>query len=278
MSGRLLALALALLAPAAPARAQWIRQQPLPPGPPAVVREVGIAQRLNTPVPADLSFRDEHGRAVRLADLLGRRPVILTLVYYECPLLCGQVLEGLSKALRVVPFEPGRDYEVVAVSFDARETPASAAARKRALAARDGRVDRWHLLTGEAPAVERLAEAVGFRFTYDEGSGQFAHAAAAMVLTPEGVLARYFYGVEYAPRDLKFALMEASDRRIGSLADELLLLCYRYDPAQGRYGAIAYRLIRIGGGLTVAALGAFIVVMLRRERRARREASAAGEP
>ncbi|HXH06778.1 MAG TPA: SCO family protein, partial [Vicinamibacterales bacterium] len=255
-----------------------IRQQPLPPGPPAVVREVGITQRLNAPVPAELAFRDEKGRPVRLADLLGRRPVILTLVYYECPVLCGQILEGLAKALRVVPFEPGRDYDVVAVSFDARETPASALARKHALESRDRRVGRWHLLTGEARAIETLAEAVGFRFTYDDGSGQFAHAAAVMVLTPQGVLSRYFYGVEYAPRDLKFALMDASDRRIGSLADELLLLCYRYDPAQGRYGAIAYRLIRIGGGLTVAALGAFIIVMLRRERRARRAPAAAEEP
>ena len=260
------ALALAL---ASSASAQWVQQRVDPP-PPEVVQRVGIDQRLSEQVPLDLRFRDEGGHEVALGDLFGRRPVILALVYYECPMLCNQVLNGLTQALRVTSLEVGRDFDVVAVSFDPREGSELAAGKKAAYVKRYGREGSergWHFLTGPEASVKALTSAVGFRYEWEDASSQWAHGAGIVVLTPKGVVSRYFYGIEYGVRDLRLGLVEASNHRIGNLADQLMLLCYRYDPMTGKYGIIALNAIRIGGVLTVAALATFIFVMLRRERR-----------
>jgi protein SCO1/2 len=236
---------------------------------PSILREVGIDQRLDQPVPLDLVFRDEEGREVRLGDYFGRRPVVLALVYYECPMLCTQVLNGLVGTLKSLSFEPGREFEVVTVSFDPREGPDLAALKKANYLARYGRpatAGGWHFLTGSRESIAALTKAVGFRYVYDERIQQFAHGAALTLLTPAGVISRYFYGIEYSPRDLRLGLVEAAAGRIGTALDQALLFCYHYDPATGRYSATALGLVRLGGVITVLALAAFVIVSLRRER------------
>ena len=235
---------------------------------PPALREVGIDQRLGESLPLDASFTDDHGRAVTLGDYFGKKPVVLVMTYFECPMLCTLVLNGLAQTLKTMSFAPGNEFDVVAVSFDPRDTPEKAAKKKAAYVAEYGRsdtADGWHFLTGEQPAIERVAKAVGFRYTWVPEEKQFAHAAAVMVATPEGKLARYFYGVDYAGRDLRLGLVEAADHKIGSPVDALLLFCYAYDPATGKYGAIALNAVRTGGVITVLAIGAFMVVMFRRE-------------
>jgi protein SCO1/2 len=237
---------------------------------PAQLREVAFEQRLDQPIPLDVPFRDEQGRTVTLDRFFGRRPVVLALVYYECPMLCTQVLNGLVGSLEALAFDAGREYEVLIVSFDPREGPELAAAKRATYLERYGRAGTeggWHFLTGEDSSIRRLTEAVGFRYVFDEAIGQFAHPSGITVLTPAGRPARYFFGIEYAARDLRLALVEASAGRIGSPIDQVLLYCYHYDPATGRYGLLVMRLVRAGGLLTVAALAALIVVMRRRERR-----------
>jgi protein SCO1/2 len=236
----------------------------------AILSEVGIDQRLNEQVPLDLVFRDETGAPVELERYFGKRPVILTLVYYECPMLCTLVLNGLLSALRTLTFDVGKQFDVVTVSFDPDEKPDLAAKKKENVLAgyrREGAEAGWHFLTGDADAIRRLASAVGFRYQRDPGSGEFAHAAAIMVLTPQGKLARYFYGVEYAPRDLRLGLIEAAEGRIGNAVDQVLLYCYRYDPHTGRYSAAVMNLVRAGGLVTVLGLGAFMFVLWRRDAR-----------
>jgi protein SCO1/2 len=243
-------------------------------GPPAsekppMLRDVGIDQLLDQPLPLDVTFRDEDGRSVRLGQYFGARPVVVALVYYECPMLCTQVLNGLVSALSVVSLDAGGDFDVVAVSFDPRESPELARAKKHAYLERYGRPHTaagWHFLTGAPDSIERLTKAVGFRYRYDQDQNQFAHAAAIAVATPEGVISRYFYGIEYPPRDLRLGIVEASAGRVGSLADQMLLLCYHYDPSTGRYGFIALTLVRIGGLLTVGAFGLFLWFERRRTR------------
>jgi protein SCO1 len=238
---------------------------------PEMLKGVSFEQRLDTALPLDLMFRDEDGRAVRLGDYFGRRPVVLAFVYYECPMLCTQVLNGLLSSMSVLDETVGRDFDVVTVSFDPRETPVMAAGRKQAYLdryKREGASNGWHFLTGEAEAIEALTAAAGFRYAWDEASQQFAHASGIVVLTPEGRLSRYFLGIEYSPRDLKFALMESSDGRIGSLVDQVLLFCYHYDPATGTYGLIVMNTVRLAGAATVVALMGFVVVTLRRDARA----------
>jgi protein SCO1/2 len=235
---------------------------------PAPLREVAIDQRLDAAVPLDLPFRDESGAPVTLAQYFGKRPVILSLVYYDCPMLCTLVLNGLVRALRTLSFDPGREFEIVTVSFDPHDTPELATKKKATYLgeyARPGAEQGWHFLTGDQDAITRLAQAVGFHYSYVPEEKQFAHAAAIMVLTPDGRLSRYFFGVEYSGRDLRFGLIDAAERKIGTVVDHLLLYCYRYDPATGRYGAVAMNLVRAGGVLTVVALGAFILIMRRRE-------------
>jgi protein SCO1/2 len=243
-------------------------------GLPAALREVGFDQRMGERVPLDLAFRDATGRTVRLGDLFDGRPVVLSLVYFDCPMLCPLTLAGLASSLK--PLEPsvGDEFQVVTVSFAPGETAAMAAeAKRRALAlyGRDGAERGWHFLTGDAVAIRRLTDAVGFRFTYDEERGEYAHAAGIVLLTPEGRVGRYFFGTEYPARDLRLGLVEATDGTIGSAIDQVLLFCFHYDPAIGRYSAAAWNLVRAAGAATVLALAAFLVVMLRRERRRDRD-------
>jgi protein SCO1/2 len=235
---------------------------------PAILNEIGYDQRLGETVPRDIVLRDESGREVRFGDFLGRKPVVLTLVYYECPMLCTLTLNGLAGALKTLAFDIGREFDVVTVSFDPRETPALAAAKKKAYLARydrPGAEAGWHFLTGDAAQIARLTGAVGFRYAWDERTRQFAHPSGVVLLAPDGTIARYLYGIEYAPKDLRMGLMEASERRIGTAVDHALLYCYQYDPATGRYGMLTMRLIRGGGVLTVLGLGGFIFAMRRRE-------------
>lgn len=239
---------------------------------PEELRNVRFDQKLGEQIPLDLVFKDETGAAVRLGDYFGKRPVVLSLVYYECPMLCTEVLNGLVKALKVVSLEPGRDFEIVTVSFDARETPQMASDKKRAYLQRYQRPDSdvsWHFLTGEPEAIEALTEAVGFQYAWDPATGQYAHAAGIMVATPGGRLAKYFYGVEYSPRDLRLALVDASGNKIGNPVDQILLYCFHYDPTTGKYGLMVVRLIRLGGIVTMLALATFMFVMFRRDRRER---------
>jgi len=236
-----------------------------PPG----LRGVGLEQHLDAALPLDLPFRDESGAAVRLGDYFGRGPVILTLVYYECPMLCTEVLNGLVKSLGVLSFTVGKDLTVVTVSFEPDDTPVAAAAKKASVLTRYGRPEAaagWHFLVGDEPAIARLAETVGFHYAYDVANQQYAHATAIMLVTPDGHLSRYLYGVEYSPRDLRLGLVEASANRIGSAVDQVLLFCFHYDPATGKYGAVVMNLVRLGGVATVLALGTAIVVLRRRER------------
>lgn len=233
---------------------------------------VRIDQNLGRPIPPDLQFRDEAGRDVRLGDYFGKKPVILTPVYYRCPMLCNIVLEGVVNALRELRFDAGREFEVVTVSFDPAETPQDATAKKAkylARYARPGAEQGWHFLTGDAQSVSTLMRTLGFHYEWDEEIKQWAHGTTIVVATPEGRIARYFFGIQYPPRDLRLGLVEASGGRIGSVADQLLLLCYHYDPATGKYSAYAMNAVRLGGGATVAAIAGFILVMLRREKRSR---------
>ncbi len=272
------ALSAMLAAVAAPARAQGLA--PDDAGPPAkakpgLLKKVGIDQRLNQQVPLDLAFTDETGREVRLGDYFGKRPVILALVYFECPMLCTQVLNGMVSALSVLNFDAGREFDVVAVSINPKESPGLAAQKKQAYLDRYKRPQTaagWHFLTGKEENIQRLAAAVGFRYAFDEEIQQYAHGAVIEVLTPHGVVSKYFYGIEYAPRDLKFGLMQASDEHIGSAIDEVLLLCYHYDPTTGKYGSVAIGAVRVGAVATVLAFLTFLFVSLRRERTAHRGA------
>lgn len=235
-----------------------------------VLKKVGIEQRLNNQIPLDLSFRDESGREVKLGEYFkAGRPVVLTLVYYECPMLCNQTLNGLVGALEAVAFTPGREFEVVAVSFDPREGPELASRKKETYLKRYGRTGAeggWHFLTGDKDSIDRLAQSVGFRYVWDEQSKQFAHASAIMLATPEGRLSHYFYGIDYSPKDLRLALVESSEGKIGSPVDALILYCYHYDPATGKFAPVMAAL-RAAGVLTVCGVVALILFLVRRTRR-----------
>jgi protein SCO1/2 len=250
-------------------------------GPPGPLAKVDIQQRLNNRVPADLPFLDEQGKRVRLSKYFGKRPVVLALVYYQCPMLCTQVLNGTVKCLRGIELEAGRDYEVVVVSFDPKETPDLAAAKKKAYLGRyepPGGSAGWHFLTGKASSIDKLTDAAGFRYQYDPRTRQYAHASGIMVLTPQGRIARYFFGIDYPTRDLRLSLVEASANRIGSPVDRILLFCYHYDPKTGRYGLAILNLIRAAGATTVLGLGTFVAVSLRRDRRRDLLMSSTGSP
>ncbi len=233
-----------------------------PPG----LKNVGIEQRLNEQIPPSLTFRDETGKAVQLSDYFGRKPMILNLVYYQCPMLCGEVLSGLESALRVLKFDVGKEFDVLTVSFDPKETPEMATSKKAEYLKRYGRTGAaagWHFLTGPAASIDALTKAAGFQYQYDPKTGQFAHATAIMVLTPEGRIAQYYYGVEFAPKDLRLGLIQASENKIGTVVDQVLLYCYHYDPDTGKYGAIVSRVLQVAAGATVLILGTFLVVMFR---------------
>ena len=241
-----------------------------PSGLPGALNDVGIDQKLNEQLPLELTFKDEKGATVKLGDYFGKRPVVLSLVYYQCPMLCNQVLNGMVTSFRVMAFQPGQEFEVVTVSFDPRETPALAAAKKNTYVnylpeAKRAKADAgWHFLTGDEANIKRLTDAVGFRYHFDEATNQFAHASGVFVTTPEGKLARYFYGIEYAPRDLRLGLIEAADNKIGSSVDQLLLFCFHYDPATGKYGAAIMNVMRVAGIVTLVAIAGMFLVMRRR--------------
>ena len=238
---------------------------------PTVLTDVRFDQRLNAQLPLETRFKDEEGRSVTLGDYFGKKPVVLAFVYYECPMLCTQVLNGLTTSLTVLDETVGREFDVVAISFDARETPALANGKKKSHLDRYKRPESaagWHFLTGEEDAIKAVTQAAGFSYVWDEKTQQFAHPSGIIVATPDGKLSRYFFGIEYAPRDVKFALVESSAGKIGNAIDQLLLYCYHYDPATGSYGFVALGAVRVGGAITVLALVGFVVMSIRRDMRA----------
>jgi protein SCO1/2 len=239
--------------------------------PPANVRppgllNVGIEQHLDEQIPADLNFRDETGKPVRLGDYFGKKPMILNLVYYNCPMLCGEVLSGLESAMRVLKFDVGKEYDVLTVSFDPRETPEMATKKKAEFLKRYGRAGAdqgWHFLTGPQESIDTLTKAAGFQYQYNPKTGQFAHATAIVLLTPGGKITQYYYGVEYPPKDLRLGLIQASQNKIGTLADQVLLYCYHYDPNTGKYGAIISRVLQLSALATILGLGTLMIVLIR---------------
>ncbi len=219
---------------------------------PPALRNIGLDQKLNGQIPLNLVFRDEAGREAPLTSYFGSRPVVLALVYYQCPMLCTQVLNGMVMSLRTMSLESGQDFEVIAVSIDPTETPELAARKKAEYVKRYARGSAgWHFLTGAEPQIKQLAAAVGFRYAYDPKTKQYAHASAIMLVTPSGRLSRYFYGIEYAPRDLRLGLVEASENKIGTPVDQVLLYCFHYDPNTGKYSAIVMNIVRLGALLTL---------------------------
>jgi protein SCO1/2 len=238
--------------------------------PPRLPGEVSIQQKLDAQIPLDLMFRDEGGNVVRLRQYFRGKPVLLNFMYYRCPMLCSMVMEGVSSALTELKFDVGQEFDVITVSIDPRDMPREAAAKKEKYIKRYGRLraaDGWHFLTGHESAIKALTGAVGFHYAYDPEHDQFAHGTVLLVLTPQARLSRYLYGFEYKPRDLRLALVEASAGKIGSATDQLLLLCYHYDPAIGKYSRSAMNFVRAGGIATVLSLAGFIFVMIRKERR-----------
>ena len=269
------ALALVVSASAAAAQPNAPGINPTPGAPsdqtPDLLGQIRFEQRLHERLPLETRFTDEEGRAVALGDYFGERPVVLAFVYYECPMLCTQVLNGLTSALVALDETVGREFDVVAISFDPRETPALAHGKKKAHLDRYKRMNTeqgWHFLTGDEASIRAVTDAAGFHYAWDDRTQQYAHPSGVIVTTPDGRLSRYFFGIEYAPRDLKFALIESSAGRIGSAIDQLLLYCYHYDPATGSYAFVAMRAVRIGGAVTVLALVSFVILSIRREGRA----------
>lgn len=267
------AIPLTLLACGALLRAQ-VYSPPAPTqlSPSPLLKKVGIDQRLGAQVPLDLQFNDESGQLVTLRQYFGK-PVILALVYYQCPSLCNMVLNGLVRSTRSLALIPGRDYQVVAVSFDPRETAEMARAKKQTYMkeyGRPGTENGWHFLTGDEAASKALAASVGFRFVYDTMTNQYAHGSGITLLTPEGRTSRYFFGIDYLARDVELGLVEASNNHIGSVIDQVELYCFHYDPTNGKYGLVVMNVLRLGGLLTLGALAGFMIVMFRRDYRARR--------
>lgn len=267
---RLLFIAIALVASAAPAAGQA----------PLRTAQQGVAfdQKLDAQAPLDVRLRDESGRLVKLGDYFGNKPVVLVLAYFRCPGLCSLVLNGLTDAMNGIPQTAGNEFTVLTVSFDPADSCELARDKKKAYLeqyARPGAEGGWHFLTGGEREVKRLADAVGFRYAFDHATGEYRHASGVMVLTPGGRVSRYLFGINYAPRDLRLALVEASEGKIGSAADQVLLMCLSYDPETGKYRLTALNAVRIGGAVTVVVLGGLVLRALLRERRKRRQAASA---
>jgi protein SCO1 len=243
-------------------------------GLPQALQEVRIEQKLNQQLPLDLVFRDENGRDVKLGQYFGHKPVVLAFVYYDCPMLCTQVLNGMVTSFRVLPFEIGQEFDVVTISFDPRETPELAQKKKKVYVdylpekMRADAANGWHFLTGDQANIEKITDAAGFRYRWDDKTQQFAHASAIMVTTPQGKLSRYYYGIEYPARDLRLGLIESSANKIGSPVDQLLLYCYHYDPATGKYGAVVMNIMRVAGVITLLGILAMLLLLGRNARRA----------
>jgi len=238
---------------------------------PELLKQVSIDQKLNETIPLNLTFRDENGAPVRLAQFFGKKPVILTLVYYNCPNLCTQVLNGVESGLKELPMDIGKQFDVVTISIDPTDSHVLAKVKQEmyvGMYGRPGAAQGWHFLTGDEPQIKRLADAVGFRYAYDPNTKQFAHYSGIMLLTPEGKISRYFYGIQYPSRDLRLGLVEASEGKIGTPADQILLFCYHYDPSTGKYGLLISHVIQAGGALTVLILGIAILLLFRGEHNA----------
>jgi protein SCO1/2 len=237
---------------------------------PAKMQHVTFSQRLGEQLPLDARFKDESGRDIALGDYFGKKPVVLAFVYYQCPMLCPLVMNGISSALKVIPFTPGKEFDVVLISFDPRDPPEAANAKKRAHLqhwAVPETADGWHFLTGTEQDIRRVTSAAGFTYEWDEETQQFSHVSGVLVATPDGRLSRYFYGVEFSPKDLRLALVDSSQGRLGSVVEELLLYCFHYDPSTGKYGAAFMNILRLGGVLTVGLILGFVVLMRRRDSR-----------
>jgi protein SCO1/2 len=237
---------------------------------PPQFKDVTFAQRLGQKLPLDVQFKDETGRTVALGEYFGKRPVVVAFVYYQCPMLCTQIMNGISSALKVLPYPPGNEFDIVLVSFDPRDTPEAANAKKRAhldhWAARET-ANGWHFLTGDEAAIRQVTSAAGFTYQWDPETQQFAHVSGLLVATSDGTLSRYFYGVEFSPKDLRLALVDSSKGKVGSVVDELLLYCYQYDPSHGKYGAVFMNIMRLGGVLTMIFIAGIILLMRRRDTR-----------
>lgn len=245
---------------------------------PGPLRDLEWDQRMGELLPLDTRFVDHSGAAVTLGDFFGERPVLIAPVYYECPMLCSLVLDGVVRGVKPLKFVPGEEFDIVAISFDPREGPDSAdRSRKTALARYGGSTEGgtgWHFLTGDQESIDRVMNAIGFKWEWDEKTGQFAHAGGIVIATPEGRLSRYFYGVDYASRDLRLGFVEAAANKIGNVVDQVLLFCFQYDPVIGEYSALTLRLVRIAGVLTVLLLAGFVITMVRRDRRRNLEEAA----
>jgi protein SCO1 len=257
--------------PAPAQRSLSMQDTNLKPALPGALEGVGIDQKLDQQIPLNLTFTDEYGAKVPLSTYFhSKKPVILALVYYRCPMLCTQILTGLESGLKAVSFNPGQDFEVVAVSFDPKDTWELAAAKKQNYLKRYGRpntANGWHFLVGDEANIKALTDAVGYHYKYDPATDQFAHASGIQIVTPQGRLSRYFYGVEYSSRDIRLGLVEASQNKIGSPVDKLLLFCYHYDPATGKYGALVMKMLRVAGAGFVLVFGGVLFMVLRREKR-----------
>lgn len=235
---------------------------------PDLLKQVGMDQNLNQPIPLNLAFRDENGKTVQLSEYFGQKPVILTLVYYNCPMLCTQVLNGVESGLKELPIDIGKQFNVVTVSIDPTDTHVLASVKQQmytGMYGRPGAAQGWHFLTGDEPQIKQLAAAAGFRYAYDPDTKQFAHASAIMILTPEGKISRYLYGIQFPSRDLRLGLVEASEGKIGSPVDQVLLFCYHYDPHTGKYGLLISHIIQAGGALTVLIIGVVVLILFRGE-------------
>jgi protein SCO1/2 len=236
---------------------------------PSVLQQVGIDQNLGEQLPLDARFKDESGKDVVLGDFFqSKRPVLLAIVYYDCPMLCTQVLNGMTSAIGVMKFTAGKEFDVVAVSIDPRETPEIAAAKKKTYIQRyrrDGAEQAFHFLTGQQPAITSVTKAAGFRYVWDEKTQQYAHQSALILVTPDGKVAQYYYGIEYSPKDMRLGMIEASKEHIGNMADQVVLFCYHYDPTTGKYGAMLMNVVRAGGALTVMLLVGFMFISIRKE-------------
>ena len=242
---------------------------------PPLLQNVGIEQHLDTQIPPNLTFVDDAGKTVKLGDYFGRKPLILNLVYFNCTMLCGEELAGLASAMCLIKFDVGNEFDIITVSFDPRETPAMAAAKKKDYVQRYGRANAapgWHFLTGHADSINALTKAVGFQYQYDPKTNQYAHATAIMILTPQGHISRYLYGVDFPPKDLRMGLVEASAAKIGNPVDAVLLYCYHYNPATGKYGAVIGNILRLAGAATILILGGMILILWRLDRSATRKA------
>lgn len=272
-SRALLALALCAALPSAAHADRIFPSKPKAADPrEGITTGIGIDQNLDAQVSPDLVFRNESGKEVRLGDYMGEKPLILLLVYYECPMLCGVELDGLVRSLKPLDFSIGNEFDILTISFDPKETPALARAKKRNFVKRYGRSEAetgWHFLTGDEESIKALAETVGFRYRWDDERKQYIHAAGLMILTPQGRISRYFYGIDHPPRDLELGLVEASANKIGGLSHKVLLFCYEYDPTTGKYGLAIMRTLQAAGILTVLSMAGGIGLMIVRDRRAR---------